>query len=76
MSEIRDGEGFIDVRFVLGRDEDPVAHPYILRMERMGYLLPPGTTKDHLNYAADEFWDDSHSLIEDVAHIFRGIPVD
>lgn len=74
MSEIREDEGFIDIRFVLGRDNDPVAPPYIMRVERIGYALPTGTTAQHLDYAVAEFWDDPHSLVEDVVTAFEHFP--
>lgn len=63
-------EGFIDVRFVLRRDDDLLANPQVIRVERMGYLLPKGTTSALMLRTINELYEDPHSLTEDVAEAF------
>lgn len=67
-------EGFIDVRFVIGSPDDEDAPNSLYRIERMGYLLPEGTSADSLRRLNDYFWEYPHELVADVAGIFQHIP--
>lgn len=67
-------EGFIDVRYVIGSPEESYAPNPIFRVERMGYLLPEGTTAENLHALTDSFWEDPHEVVEDIVEAFKGIP--
>lgn len=67
-------EGFIDVRFVFGRDGDEDSCPVIYRVERMGYLLPAGATAEHLEEMTNDFREYPYELIGTIAEIFAEVP--
>jgi hypothetical protein len=67
-------EGYIDVRFVFGREIDPdINGVYLWRVERINDALPEGTTKDDIEYAIHTFWDDPHELVSDISDAFKGV---
>ena len=69
-----DSEGFIDIRFVLERDDDPVAHTHIARIERMGYRLPTNSTTEHLGGLIASILDEPMEIAHDIADTFDRIP--
>lgn len=67
-------EGYIDVRFVFGREIDPdINGVYLWNVERVDYNLPEGTTKADIEYTIHAFWDDPHELVSDISDAFKGV---
>jgi hypothetical protein len=75
MTDLRPEEGFIDVRFVLGRDDDPAAYTYIARIERMGYRMPDNSTTEHLGGLIAYILDEPMEIAHDIADTFDRIRV-
>lgn len=74
MPELRPDEGFIDIRFVLARDDDPVAYTHIARIERMGYRLPNNSTTEDLGGLITYILDEPMEIAHDIADTFDRIP--
>jgi hypothetical protein len=65
-------EGFIDVRFVL--DRIPDEETYITRVERMGYMLPEGTSSADIHNLILGFWEYPREIVQDITEAFKGLP--